>query len=187
MTFLILGVLLFASVHLMPSLAPGLKAAWLEKLGEGGYKGTFSILLLGSFVLMVYGWRSAEPSEVYMPILYLRQPGIALVMIAMGLLVVGSRNSRIRQGVRHPQLTAVLIWALAHLAMNGDSRSVVLFSGMAIWSFVEILSISKREGDWVKADVPSLGSELVTAVIVVVLVAVLVYAHPYIAGIPVIY
>ena len=187
MALLILGILLFAGIHLIPSLAPGVKSAWHGKLGEGGYKGSFALLLLTSIVLMVAGWKSADPFALYMPVSQLRQPGIALVMIAIGLLVVGSRNSRIRQGVRHPQLTGVLIWALAHLVMNGDSRSVVLFSGMAIWSFVEIRAISKREGRWEKADIPSIGSEVITAIITIVLVTAFVFGHPYFAGIPVIY
>ncbi len=187
MTLLILGILLFAGVHLVPALAPGVKSAWRGKLGEGGYKGSFALLLLASIVLMVTGWKNADPFTIYMPISQLRQPGIALAMIAVGLLVVGSRNSRIRQGVRHPQLTGVLIWSLAHLIMNGDSRSIVLFSGMAIWSFVEIITISKREGRWEKAEVPSIGSEVITAIITIVLVTALVFGHPYIAGIPVIY
>ena len=187
MTLLVLGILLFAGVHLIPALAPDIKSAWRGKLGEGGYKGSFSLLLLTSIVLIVIGWKSADPVAIYMPISQLRQPGIALTMIAIGLLVVGSRNSRIRQGVRHPQLTGVLIWALAHLVMNGDSRSVVLFSAMAIWSFVEIVNISKREGRWEKAEIPSIGSEVITAIITIVLVTGLVFGHPYFAGIPVIY
>ncbi len=59
MTLLILGVLLFAGVHLVPALAPGLRAAWLGKMGEGGYKGTFSLLLVASFALMTFGWKTA--------------------------------------------------------------------------------------------------------------------------------
>ena len=187
MSFLVIGVLLFAGVHLTSSGAPRVRAVWLKALGELGYKGSFSLLILLSIALIVYGWRSAEPFVVYMPILNLRQPGIALMMFAVGLLVVSSRNSRIRQGVRHPQLIAVLIWALTHLAMNGDSRSVVLFSTMAIWSFVEILIINKREGDWVKADIPSVASEVVTAIITVILITTLLYTHIYYAGIQVLY
>ena len=187
MSFLILGVLLFAGVHLIPTLAPGLKANSLSRIGEGGYKGIFSLLLLASFALIIVGWRSAEPYTLYIPISYFRQPGIALVLIAMGLLVVGSRNSRIRQGIRHPQLTAVLIWSLAHLAMNGDSRSVVLFLGLAVWSFAEIRLISKREGEWVKSDIPPLGTEVITLIIVVLLCAALLYGHPYFSGMQVLY
>ncbi len=61
MALLSLGLLLFAAVHLLPSLAPDLKTAWYNKLGEGGYKGTFSLLLLLSFALIIVGWRSIQP------------------------------------------------------------------------------------------------------------------------------
>ena len=183
MTLLIIGILLFAGVHLIPALAPGIKAAWLGKMGEGGYKGTFSLLLLASFILMTFGWKAVDPAVVYSPPMDIRQPAIALLILAFILLVVGSRNSRLRQWVRHPQLTGVLLWAVAHLLMNGDSRSLVLFSGIAIWSCVEMLVISKREGVWIKADVPSVGSEVVTVTIAIVAVIAVMFAHPYISGV----
>lgn len=187
MTLLILGILLFTGVHLSASLAPGLKSASQRRIGMAGYKSVFSLLLLASFYLIVTGWKSAEPHVIYWPVSTFRQPGIALVMIAMGLLLIGFRNSRIGQRVRHPQLTAVWLWALAHLAMNGDSRSIVLFSGMAVWSFVEIHTIGKREGDWIKADIPSLGAETVTAILIVLLVIATLYAHSHILGVQVLY
>ena len=37
MVLLTLGVLLFAFVHFVPSLAPSLKAGALQRLGEGGF------------------------------------------------------------------------------------------------------------------------------------------------------
>jgi len=49
MALLVLGILLFAGIHFIPSLAPGLKASWLGRLGENGYKGTFALLALASF------------------------------------------------------------------------------------------------------------------------------------------
>ncbi len=67
MTLMILGILLFAGVHLIPSLAPGVKAAWLGKFGEGGYKGSFSLLLLLGLGLIIAGWRSTLPEFLYMP------------------------------------------------------------------------------------------------------------------------
>ena len=67
MTLLIIGILLFVGVHFVPSLAPDFKAAWLEKMGEGGYKGTFSLLVLASFALIIFGWKSIEPSPIFRP------------------------------------------------------------------------------------------------------------------------
>jgi len=34
---------------------------------------------------------------------------------------------------RHPQLMAVKIWAVAHLLVNGDVASIVLFGSMLAW------------------------------------------------------
>ena len=185
MTLIVIGLLLFCVVHLVPTLAPGLKASSLEKLGEGGYKGSFSLLLLGGIVSIVLGWRNTLPELVYLPSPDLKHAALALVLVAFLMLVVGSRNSRIRQWVRHPQLTGVLLWALAHLMLNGENRSVLLFSGLALWSFVQIIAISKREGAWVKADIPSLGSEAVTIAITAIVVGVMIFGHPYFTGMPV--
>ena len=185
MTLILIGLLLFCGVHLVPALAPGLKASWLGKMGEGGYKGSYSLLLLGGIVMIVLGWRSTLPSTVYLPSAELRLPAVVLVILAFLMLVVGSRNSRIRQWVRHPQLTGVLLWALAHLILNGDNRSVLLFSGLALWSFVEIFAISKREGAWTKADIPSAGAEAITIVATAVVVIAMMFGHPYFTGMPV--
>ena len=185
MALIILGLLLFAGVHLVPSLAPDLKAAWHKKLGEGGYKGTFSLLLILSFVLMSMGWRSAQPELLYLPAAELRHPAMALVAIAFLLFIVSNRPSRLRLWIRHPQLTGVLLWAVAHLLINGDNRSVVLFGSMAVWSCVEILAINRREGVWIKGDAPGLGTELITLLVTAIVIALVIAIHPYISGMPV--
>ena len=61
MTLLAIGVLLFAGLHLIKSLAPSFRANMQKRLGENGYKGIFSLLVLGSMVLIVFGWRGAAP------------------------------------------------------------------------------------------------------------------------------
>ena len=94
MTLLILGVLLFAGVHFIPSLAPGLKANWVGRMGENGYKGIFSLLLLGAFALMITGWRGAQPTYLYMPSPELRHLAMLLLLLAFLLMVVSSRKSR---------------------------------------------------------------------------------------------
>ncbi len=185
MVLLILGVLLFAGVHLVPSLAPGVKSAWLGRLGEGGYKGTFSLLLLAAIALIIFGWRSAQVTHVYPPSPALHAPALALLILAFLLMVVAQRKSRLRRLVRHPQLTGVLLWGAAHLLLNGDSRSIALFGGMTLWALLEIIAINRRDGVWIKEDVPGWGAELLTLAITVIVVGVIVYIHPWIAGMPV--
>ena len=185
MILLVLGILLFAGVHLVPSLAPELRASWHGRLGEGGYKGTFSLLLLISFALMIVGWRGTQPSLVYLPSAALHQPALGLLVIAFLLMVCSARNSRLCLLIRHPQLSGVALWGIAHLLLNGDSRAVVLFGGMAAWAIVEMIAINRREGVWVKGQAPSWAAEIVTLVIALVMVGVVVYIHPWIAGMPV--
>ncbi|NND67445.1 MAG: NnrU protein [Halioglobus sp.] len=185
MALLVLGVLLFAGVHFIPSLGPGIKAAWVGKLGENGFKGVFSLLLLASFALMIFGWRGTTPSPLYAPPLALHTP--ALVLVALGFLVMGAANrkSRIRRFVRHPQLTGVAMWGVAHLLMNGEDRSVILFGGLTLWAIGEIFAINRREGVWIKEEPPGWGAEFVTVLIAVAVVGVLVAIHPWISGVQV--
>ena len=185
MGLLLLGLLLFAGVHLVPSLAPSLKASWLGRLGEGGYKGSFSFLLLTAFALMIIGWRSIAPTFLYAPPAALHLPALALMALAFLLLVVSSRNSRLRLLIRHPQLTGVALWGVAHLLLNGENRSVLLFGGMCAWAIVEIVAINRRDGVWIKADAPPWSAELITLVIAALVIAVTVAIHPWLSGMPV--
>lgn len=185
MVLLLLGVLLFAGVHFIPSLAPGLKRSWVARLGENGYKGSFSLLLLAALVLVIIGWRSAQPVHLYLPPAELQGLATLLLLLAFLLMVVSSRNSRVRLLVRHPQLTGVTLWGIAHLLLNGDSRSLLLFGGLGLWAIGEIITINRRDGAWHKGEPPSWGAELVTLVIAGVVVGVVIYIHPWIAGMPV--
>ena len=178
MTLLILGVLLFATVHYIPSLAPGVRAAWQSRFGENGYKGLFSLLLLLSFGLMIGGWRSATPSHLYVPPAGLHSLALAMLVLAFLLLAASNLKTRLRR-------SAVAIWAAAHLLLNGDSRSLVLFGGLGLWALSEIAAINRRDGVWIKEPAPGLGSEALTGLVAALTLAVVIYLHPWLAGVPV--
>jgi hypothetical protein len=40
-------------------------------------------------------------------------------------------------------LSAVKAWAIAHLLVNGDTASFVLFGGLLIWAVLSVILISK--------------------------------------------
>ncbi len=121
MSYMVLGLIIWSVVHFIPSATPGVKKGMIGRFGENGYKGIFSLLIVLSLVLIVVGWRSTVP-EFY----YATSPGMRMVtlvlMIAAFLLFGAARtSSRIKQYVRHPQLTSVIVWSVAHLISNGDS------------------------------------------------------------------
>lgn len=186
MTLLVIGILLFAGVHLIPSLAAGVKLGALKKMGEGGYKGLFSLLLLGALALMVAGWRSADPETIYSPSAMLHRFAIFVLVLAFWLMTASAIRSRIRAVVRHPQLTGIALWGIGHLLLNGDTRAVVLFGGLTVWSVVEIFAISRRDGVWIKGSSPAgWGAELAVLFLTALAVGIAVYIHPWLSGVPV--
>ena len=63
---------------------------------------------------------------------------------ALILLVAAYTPSRIRTVVRHPMLTAVLVWSFSHLLVNGDLASVILFGSFLAYAGYDIASASQR-------------------------------------------
>lgn len=183
MAFIILGLILWSVVHLIPSVAPGLKAKWLGALGKQGYRGTFSLLIIAAILLMVMGWRHALPTYLYTLSEQIHLATIGIMAFAAVLFVAAKLPTRMKRIIRHPQLTAVALWAFAHLLANGDSRSVVLFGGMLLWSVLEMFMINKREGTWVKPPVKGVLFEVLVLALGGALFIGLIVAHPYLSGI----
>jgi uncharacterized membrane protein len=186
MFWLILGVLLWSLVHLFPSVMADKRNELMNKHGNK-YQGGFALLILFSLILIVVGWRGSVPEALYTPPAIGRHVNMLFMLIAVILFGASHGNSRIKQYVRHPMLVGVHLWALGHLLANGEIRSVVLFGGMLIWSLVSIILINKRDGEWQKpAASTGMAGEIKLIGISVVVYIVLVFLHPYFAGMPVI-
>ena len=183
MIWLWLGVIVWSVVHAMPSLAPGVKANLVGKLGEGPYKGVFAVAIVASIVLMVIGWQSAIADIVYEPPAWGRHPAMLLMLIAFLLFAFSHGKSNLKRYIRHPQLTAVVVWAVAHLLANGDSRSVVLFGVIGVWALVEMVLLNRRDGAPTLPEPRPWSAELKPIIIGVVLYIVFVFAHPWLFGV----
>jgi uncharacterized membrane protein len=183
MAWLVLGVLLWSSAHLLPSAGASVRAGWMSRLGEGPYKGLFALTILLSVVLMVLGWRAAEPVHLYAAPGGLRLITNLLMAIALVLFVASGVPTNLKRVLRHPQLTGVATWSVAHLLSNGDSRSLVLFGGIGVWALVAMVCINLRDGAWQKPEPLPMSAEIRPLVGGVVLFAILFFAHPWIAGV----
>jgi uncharacterized membrane protein len=181
---LIGGLLLFTVVHLFPAMMPQSRERLVAKLGFNPYRGLFSLVLVASLALIVFGWRTASPTGVYAPPL---QPGpivSALVFLAFVLFVASQSKTNIRRVVRHPQMSATLLWSVAHLLVNGDSRSVVLFGGLGIWAVIEIVLCNRRDGVWERPAPVARSMDAVTLAIGAVAFALIWYFHSALFGVP---
>jgi uncharacterized membrane protein len=182
MLLLILGVLLWSAAHLSKAAAPGVRAGLIGRLGEGPYKGLFALTIVASLVLIVVGWRSTLPSALWHPPAAMRHVTMLLMPFAVILFVSARAPTDIKQFIRHPQLAGVKLWAVAHLLSNGELRSVVLFGGLLAWAVLEVIFINRRDDAWVKPAPVGAAKTLLGVVIGLVLTAVLLYVHPWIAG-----
>lgn len=150
MAWLVGGLILFLGVHTLGTLR-GTRAALIGRLGEGPYKGLYSLVSLAGLVLIVVGfgaYRSAGYVQVWNPPFAIFHP-IALFLLwfaFVALVSAYSPPSRIKSLLRHPMLVAVKAWALSHLLVNGDLGSMILFGGLLIWAVYDRISL-KRRGD----------------------------------------
>lgn len=183
MHLLILGLLMWTFIHLFPSVAKCTRGLIISKIGIGPYKGLFAILIVSSVVLIVIGWRSIDPVDIYHPQSWGRHVTFLLVLLTFILFVAARRATNIKRILRHPQLTGLVLWSIGHLFANGDNRSLILFSWLGVWAIIEMVLISRREGVWSKPESVSVKNDVITTVGGCVMYAILLMAHPYLTGI----
>ncbi|MFN4172900.1 MAG: NnrU family protein [Pseudorhodobacter sp.] len=172
MVVLILGVALWAGAHLFKRLAPARRAA----MGEGG-KGLITVLLLASVVLMIVGYRGADFVPFWSSPPFLTHLNNLLMVLAFYLYAASGLKTAITRKVRHPQLTAVKIWAVAHLLVNGDLASLILFGGLLAWAVVSVIRINKAQRAWTPPAPAPVAKEAIAVVATLVVVVVVMLIH----------
>ncbi|RJL05947.1 hypothetical protein D3P06_05205 [Paracoccus aestuarii] len=143
MLILILGVALWWAAHLFKRMAPANRAA----MGDDRAKGMVTGLLVLSIILMVIGYRGASGAFFWGPHPALVGINNLLVLIAVYLFAASGMKTRVTAHTRHPMLWGFALWAFAHLLVNGDVPSFVLFGGLLAWALVEMVVIN-RASPW---------------------------------------
>jgi uncharacterized membrane protein len=144
-----------------------------------------ALLLLASVVLMTLGYQQATTT-----VWWGRQTawvGVNNVLVYLGFyFIAGSQvGARVAGVIRHPQLTAVKLWALAHLLVNGDSASLLLFGGLLIWAVLEVVIINKQDGKpQLSRPQPSLPREFAAIAITLLMYGLVAFIHGWL-GYPV--
>lgn len=146
MTLLIVGLILWWVTHLFPILAAGQRDVLAARMGEMAFKGAFAVTSLAAVAVMVIGYQQADYVELWLAPSFFGHITHLLMLVALGLFIAGSIPSPVRRKIRHPQLAGVKVWALAHLLVNGDLASVVLFGGLLGWAVVAMIGSNRRDG-----------------------------------------
>ncbi len=223
-TLVLVAALLFVITHLGIS-STALRGVLAKGLGDRGFMGLYSMLAFASLGFLVYAYAgSPHTAFVYGPSIALNWIAVVVMPFAIMLLVGGVtvRNpSAVMQDqsvhdpdvvhgflriTRHPVQMAIFLWAIAHLAANGDLASVWFFGGLGLVSGLGMWLMDRKKAaalgeDWrrfaMQTSVIPFGaivagrnrlvfSEIWIPIVVgFALWIVLLWAHTWIGGVPI--
>ncbi|MCD6072460.1 MAG: NnrU family protein [Microvirga sp.] len=191
MTLLVLGLVLFIGIHSF-SMARGPRATLIGTIGEGAYKGLYSLLSLAGIVLISVGYgqyRANGYIPVWDPPVWTQHLALLLVLIAFICFVAAYLPGRIKSRLKHPMLAGVKIWAFAHLLANGDLGSILLFGAFLAWAVAARISLKRRDvaaqHGGTAAPAGWRNDMLAVAIGTVVYLAFVFWLHPWLIGVSV--
>ena len=122
--------------------------------------------------------------DLWYPPAFLSHVNNLLMLLAMYLFGLGAVKGRLAQLVRHPQLTAVKTWALAHLLVNGDLASILLFGGIMGWAVAEVVLINKAEPAWTPPETVNQRGDLLNVAYALTAFVVVAVVHNWLGYYP---
>jgi len=188
MLVLVIGLVLFLGVHSVRIVSDPWRSQMLARMGEGAWKGLYSLVSVIGLALIVWGYGLArqQPVVLWMPPVGMRHAAALLTLVAFVLLVAAyvPRNG-IRARLRHPMVLGVKVWALAHLLSNGSVADVLLFGGFLAWAVASFRAARQRDRALGTTYAP--GTAAATGITVVVGVAAWAafafWAHAWLIGV----
>ncbi len=154
---------LFAGAHLALS-GDKRRQTLIEHMSEKGYLGLFSVIAAATLVWAIISYRSAPEVP-----LWDLGPGarwVSLVLTAVAVFFVtagattanpammgqeGAVEARYPPGIqsvtRHPVMWGVMLWAVAHLLVNGATAALILFVGLLVLAVLGTISQDMRMAD----------------------------------------
>jgi uncharacterized membrane protein len=166
---LFLAQLGFVGGHFLLSHPP-VRTKLVARLGEAGFSAGYSLIMAAFLVWTVLAYRGAPTMWLWnlgaagrwVPAL-LMPPALILAVVGLttrSVTAVGgesvARSPQVTKGIatitRHPFLWGAALWAIAHLAANGDLASLVLFGGILVLALGGMAAIDHKRALKLGAD-----------------------------------
>ncbi len=169
---LVLGVGFWWAAHLFKRIAPTRRAS-MGDAGKGAVAGAIAV----GIVLMVIGYRGTEFIPVWNPPAFMVHINNLLMLIALYMLSPAPKRGKLLAGMRHPMLTGFSLWAIAHLLVNGDLASIILFGGLLIWAILAARIVNAAEPKWQPRTGGSYAKDAIFLVASIVLLGIIGFVH----------
>ena len=144
---LILGLVLFLGIHSVRIVAPDRRMRFIGDHGAAAWRGIYSAASIVGFVLVVWGYHLAHQTAPVYYVTNFAMVHVTATLMLVAFVVLSSFHMPagwIRSTLKHPMLVAVMIWAVAHLLVNGDLASIVLFGSFLVWAIADRISERRR-------------------------------------------
>ncbi len=179
MILLLAGLALWSGAHLLKRLAPDAHT----NLGARS-KSIIAIAIFWSVVLMAIGYRTWDSFDLFIVPTGLRHLNNLMVLVAIYLMSPAAEKGVLLNGVRHPMLIGFKLWALAHLMVNPDPASMVLFGGLLAWAVVEVIVINRADRGWSPRPRGKLAMDAMFFVASIILMGVIGMIHMHLGPMP---
>jgi len=209
------AVLAFVLGHEL--LSHPLRAPLVGRIGERGFALVYSLVAFATLGWAVQLWKAVPPDRLWLLPAWGQWLAVAAMLLAAILFVgsvtapnpalmgmpAGGSPRGVQRITRHPMMWSFAIWAIVHVAVSADSRTIVLAGGilvlalfgaamqdrkkraalpgyrehMAATGFVPFGAQLRGRQSWAGPGTPALVGG-------VVLWAVLLWGHPLVIGVP---
>lgn len=185
MSLIITGLFIWIAAHLLRSLTPDFRQRLQDKLGDAS-KGLVGIIILLSLVLMIMGYRNAVFTPVWTPPLWMTYVNNVLMFLALYMYFTTATKpgtAFVFNSLKNPQLTGFKVWAFAHLLVNGDAASILLFGGLLAWAVIQVVA-SKKVTSLVNRDQAKITSPWMHLGLVLIIFTVISLVHTWLGAWP---
>lgn len=157
MTQVVLALAAFLLLHSVPAM-PTIRGRLTAALGLRLYLLLYSTASVALLIWILHAAWSTEYVEIWEPdsrnaLANLVLSPLGLFLVTAGLIspnpasvsfMTGTVPGAITAVTRHPVLWGFLLWSVGHVAANGDTRSLLVFGGLGVFSAVGIGVTEKR-------------------------------------------
>lgn len=181
------GLLVFFGTHFYSALRRRDGEGLADMIGPGPYKGIYSVITGIGFVALVWGYGNLKP-WIFLadPPSFMKHITMLLMLPAVILIVAAYTpwTGFIKKAVKHPMLVAVKLWAFAHLLVNWDVGSLILFGSFLAFGVIDRMALKTRGDIGAAAAEPNVLGDLVALAVGAALYALLIYElHRVITGV----
>ncbi len=163
MSLLLGSACFFLAIHLLVS-GTAIRRWIVDRVGEGPFRGLFSLASLGALVAMGVGFSRADSREELYDLGTWAMLATPVSFVAFQFLVMaflfpnpasaggeayldGDKPAAavgIQRVTRHPFLWGMSLWSAAHLVANGAVRDLVLFGTLLVTALLGTLAIDAK-------------------------------------------